>query len=236
MEEAKMVNDFLTLIAELWDVEQFNMWNPEEHSALAYLFDRSFDNPNYHTEYKRWMRLARKKKFNKFAWTISKAIVSACMKDERISQSDKDNLVMLLKDQKRDCKDHCLSGFGLVEEEYVPEWFFELFEHYFGLEELKRENALVAYMENECSMSANKAKEVYQMFYDEHYDILNEFYFYVKNNRFTTFNPIAVKGFSAQRLVESYGLSPFGAYNFLVYLRESPDAALVDLRKGLPEK
>ena len=220
MKRTEMVNDFLALIAELWDVEQLNMWCPQHHLSLAYLFDRSYAAQDYHENFESWLSLAQKKDFNEFAWTISQAVGRFYLNDDLIRQSDKNNFKRILAWQKTFYDDKRLTVFGFVREKYAPEWFFGLFGSYIGLEELKRENALVAYMENECSMSANEAKEVYKKLY-EHYDILNEFYFYVKNNRFATFNPITVKGSSAQQLVESCGLSPFGAYNFLVYLRES---------------
>lgn len=110
-----------------------------------------------------------------------------------------------------------------------------MFGGYIRLEELKRENTIIEYLQGECLMSSSKAKEVYEKFC-EHFDILNEFYFCLKNKRLVTFYPITAKGVSAQQLVESYGLSLFGAYSFLIYLRESPEAALEDLRKGLPRK
>ena len=47
---------------------------------------------------------------------------------------------------------------------------------------------------------------------------------------------IKVEGFTAEELHSKYPLSILGAYNFLIYLRESPEAALEDLKKGLPKK
>lgn len=47
---------------------------------------------------------------------------------------------------------------------------------------------------------------------------------------------IEVNGYSAKILNGNYPLSLLGAYNYLVYLREEPDQALADLKKGLPRK
>ena len=38
------------------------------------------------------------------------------------------------------------------------------------------------------------------------------------------------------KLVEDFSLSPLGAYNYLIYLRENPQNALADLKAGLPRK
>lgn len=47
---------------------------------------------------------------------------------------------------------------------------------------------------------------------------------------------IEERGYTAQSLSEKYPLSGLGAYNYLIYLREAPEEALEDLRKGLPRK
>lgn len=47
---------------------------------------------------------------------------------------------------------------------------------------------------------------------------------------------VIVEGYSAEMLTEQYPLSVLGAYNYLIYLRENPEEALSDLKKGLPRK
>lgn len=42
------------------------------------------------------------------------------------------------------------------------------------------------------------------------------------------------QGYTARALHEGFPLSPLGAYNYLIYLRESPQEALADLKRGLP--
>ena len=91
------------------------------------------------------------------------------------------------------------------------------------------------YLLYNMKLSEKRAEESYNKIKD--YDIiLNEFYYYIMND--CTFNPKAwsVQGFTAQRLVDNYFLSPLGAYNYLIYLLEKPDEALEHLRKGLPRK
>ena len=43
-------------------------------------------------------------------------------------------------------------------------------------------------------------------------------------------------GYYASKLVEDFPLSPLGAYNYLIYLREDPQNAIADLKAGLPIK
>lgn len=44
------------------------------------------------------------------------------------------------------------------------------------------------------------------------------------------------RGYTAKTLHERFPLSELGAYNYLIYLRESPEEAIKDLEKGLPRK
>lgn len=65
-------------------------------------------------------------------------------------------------------------------------------------------------------------------------DIYNEFYYFVLRGTFE--DGVKERGFCASKLVAEYPLSPLGAYNFLIYLRENPNNALADLKAGLPRK
>ena len=74
--------------------------------------------------------------------------------------------------------------------------------------------------------------------FDKHSDIAGEFYEGMKGNTFC-FNdnkPIEVEGYTAKSIFDNYPLSELGAYNYLIYLRETPQEALLDLKKGLPRK
>lgn len=228
-------NDYLGLIAELWNMEQLDMWNPKEHSSLAYLLDRSFSQTEYPAQYAHWLSLAKSRDLNEFAWSVSQAIVLVSKQDSRISEGELADLDRLLALQRTRYMAKRLSGFGFVKDKYVPDWFFELFGAYMPLEELKRENAVIGYLKSACGMSEHRAEDAYRKL-SMHDDILNEFYFYVKNRRFPSFDPVTAEGFSAQQLVDSTYLAPLGAYNYLIYLREAPEEALADLKNGLPRK
>ena len=69
-----------------------------------------------------------------------------------------------------------------------------------------------------------------------HKDVYFEFYDYVLYEQFPEEDAIVVEGLSAQQLATNYPLSPLGAYNYLIYLREMPEKALADLKAGLPTK
>lgn len=68
-----------------------------------------------------------------------------------------------------------------------------------------------------------------------HKDIYLEFVEYVAERKFPE-NGIIVSGYNAETLHDSFPLSPLGAYNYLIYLREMPGRALADLKAGLPNK
>ena len=71
-----------------------------------------------------------------------------------------------------------------------------------------------------------------------HLDIYKEFLRGMENNMFSfpEENAIVVEGYSAEMLFANYPLSELGAYKYLIYLREEPEAALADLKAGLPRK
>ncbi len=70
-----------------------------------------------------------------------------------------------------------------------------------------------------------------------HQDIYDEFVATSKTQKFM--NPsyaVTISGLTAKQLYSDYSLSLLGAYNYLIYLRESPEEALADLKKGLPRR
>ena len=228
-------NDFLALIDVLWDVEQFNMWNPQAHSSIAYVMDSLYNSEKYRDIYEHWMFLARKKDYNEFAWEISKATLEAYKTDAKVEKADVEYMEKAVAAQSKRYPLKQLYAFGLVPDKYIPDWFFGLFHSYLKVEEGKRDTAIKTYLIENCDMSNQRAENALKKL-STHIDILLEFYFYVKNKRFKEFNPITVKRISAKQLVDSTYLSPVGAYNYLIYLRESPQEALEDLKKGLPRK
>lgn len=63
-------------------------------------------------------------------------------------------------------------------------------------------------------------------------DIFLEFYQYVLDEKMPISDKnVSVKHFTAQDLCEHYLLTPLGAYNYLIYLRECPKDAIKDLKK-----
>lgn len=94
---------------------------------------------------------------------------------------------------------------------------------------------IIEYILHHMKLSETRANKSYEKI-ARYTDILKEFYQYIMDDeRFVT-NPLKVEGFTAQHLVTNYPLSPLGAYNFLIYLREMPDRALADLKAGLPTR
>lgn len=69
-------------------------------------------------------------------------------------------------------------------------------------------------------------------------DIFEEFFNYARVGKFCKKDKTQTKvcGYTAETLNRDYNLSPLGAYNYLVYLKEEPNNALTDLKAGLPRK
>ena len=65
-------------------------------------------------------------------------------------------------------------------------------------------------------------------------DIFYEFYYYVLRETFE--DGVVEACYCASKLAAEYSLSPLGAYNYLIYLREDPEKAIADLKTGLPRK
>lgn len=64
-------------------------------------------------------------------------------------------------------------------------------------------------------------------------DIEQEFVNYILNKQERK-KCIEVEGYTAETLHKQYPLSILGAYNYLIYLRENPKEAMLNLEKGLP--
>jgi len=71
----------------------------------------------------------------------------------------------------------------------------------------------------------------------QHADIFEEFInFILSGEKFDKDKYITVEGYSAERLTAETILSPLGAFNYLIYLREDPEEALADLKAQLPHR
>ena len=94
---------------------------------------------------------------------------------------------------------------------------------------------ITEYILHRMNLSQTIAEKSYEKI-ARHADIRKEFYQYIMNDEAFTLNPIKVEGFTAQYLVTHYSLSILGAYNYLIYLRERPEEALMNLKEGLPRR
>jgi len=223
-------NDFIELKDLLYEIEEIDMWIPKEHGALAYLLDKLYEKEDYEEKYLKMVSLAKEKKGQDLALMISCEIVDICKNDKNFTDEDIKNLEEMLIRQKRNYEDKVLNGFGIVPDKYIPDWFFELFHGYIKLDQLKMENAIVEHCKEQCNMSYEQAKNVFNKIRSQ-YDIVNEFYFYVINKKFKTFYPRTVQGISAKQLYETICKTPLDAYLYMVYLREEPEKALKEFNE-----
>lgn len=93
---------------------------------------------------------------------------------------------------------------------------------------------IMEYLLHHVNQSQTRAEKTYDKL-SQHEDIRSEFYQYIMEETFPQ-KAICIEGFTAEYLANNYPLSPLGAYNYLIYLREMPDKALADLKAGLPTK
>lgn len=94
--------------------------------------------------------------------------------------------------------------------------------------------AITEYLLYHVKMSERRAEKAYEKL-NRHSDIHQEFHSFVIEGKYPNI-ATKVAGFTAEVLANNYPLSPLGAYNYLIYLREMPEKALADLKAGLPTK
>lgn len=108
---------------------------------------------------------------------------------------------------------------------------------YSALNGNSKEEMLCRFIQQKYGYSEKRAKTmVIQM--SQYADIFEEFFNYARVGKFCKKDKSKTEicGYTAEQLATEYNLSPLGAYNFLVYLKEEPERALGDLKAGLPRK
>ena len=224
-------SNFLTLIDKLWDVDRFDMWLSNMHGIIAYVLDRLWGTEQYQQAYDRLMSLSNNDTANEFAMYVCDLLLQCAKKDPKCKLKDIEAMERTYILDKDDYEDGALSTFGLLREEYFPDWFFELFGVYYPLEKMKREIAIKDAIEN-----AGYSKDQSDLLYNkvaEQFDIVGELYYYVKTGRMKVFEPCTAERISAVHLYETICKTPLEAYLFLVYLREYPEQALAEYKKRI---
>jgi len=100
-----------------------------------------------------------------------------------------------------------------------------------------KEEMLCRYIEQKYGYSEKRSRAmVGQML--PYNDIFGEFFNYAYVGEFCKEDRSQTKicGYTAEVLNRDFNLSPLGAYNFLVYLKEEPKRAIADLKAGLPRR
>ncbi len=100
------------------------------------------------------------------------------------------------------------------------------------LEEEKKK-MILEYLKTELKLNEKRCLDEYKGL-QQHPDIENEFIEFIRDG--WNEKGMMVKNYSAKTLFDNYNLSPLGAYNYLIYLREEPEEAIACLKKGLPRR
>ena len=95
------------------------------------------------------------------------------------------------------------------------------------------DKAIIDYLSYNANYSDKRKKSILCKLH-KYGDIFNEFYCFVLRETYE--DGVVEEGYCASKLVNEFHLSPLGAYNYLIYLREDPDNALAYLKAGLPRK
>lgn len=97
------------------------------------------------------------------------------------------------------------------------------------------DSEVLKYLQEDEKMTDKVAAQILGKL-ERHPDILKEFGQWIDSKEFPRGAAISVEGYTAERLATSTFLRPVGAYTYLIYLREKPNEALDDLKRGLPRK
>lgn len=100
-----------------------------------------------------------------------------------------------------------------------------------------KEEMLYRYIQQKYGYSEKRAKSMVDQMLPYH-DIFEEFFNYARVGKFCKKDKSQTEicGYTAEILNRDYNLSPLGAYNYLVYLKEEPERAVADLKAGLPRR
>ncbi len=95
----------------------------------------------------------------------------------------------------------------------------------------------VRFIQKDYGYGENRASKMAEQLF-AYGDIFEEFLNYICSKQLCKADgtKLEVQGYTAEELCRGFNLSPLGAYNYLVYLKEEPEKALEDLKRGLPRK
>ena len=230
-----LADDFMEMLQLLYDVKEFNMQHPNAHLSLAYTMDRLYKTNEYQQTIERWKTLAKQGPFYELAWDIFQTEYRMAFADPSVSDEVREHLVISKRKVEPEYEGKRLCRFGYMLKETGPDWFFALYGKYQPLEDLKRETAILSFLKDKGPMSLQSAED-YHTRLRRWIDLYNEFYFYVKYGHLNTWYPATAELQSAQMIIGKTGMSPMGAYRYMLYLRDKPEEALEKLENGLTLK
>ena len=108
---------------------------------------------------------------------------------------------------------------------------------YLATKGISKEEMLCRYIQQKYGYSEKRSRVMVDQMLP-YSDIFEEFFNYSRVGKFhkKDESQVEICGYTAEVLNRDFNLSPLGAYNFLVYLKEEPERAIADLMARLPRK
>lgn len=100
----------------------------------------------------------------------------------------------------------------------------------------EKEPIIIEYLKTEYSYSDAKARKALDYLLQVKF-IAFEFLYFIENGNFVSDKYANVfSGYTAKRILTETDLTILGAFNYMVFLKQNPDEALLNLKRGLPRR
>lgn len=156
-------------------------------------------------------------------------------------QNDDETWIVFVTDEERGTE---IKRKKLPTEESAVEYLIELFEsqnfaHYSNtiMENFEeKEKTIIEYLKTEYGYSEAKAQKAMDYLLQVKIIAFEFSYFIEKGDYVPDKFACTFSGYTAKRISIETDLTVLGAFNYMIYLKRSPDEALSNLKKGLPRR
>ena len=100
----------------------------------------------------------------------------------------------------------------------------------------EKESIIIEHLKNKYGYSDAKARKALDYLLQVKI-IVFEFLYFIENGNYVPDKYASVfSGYTAKRISTETDLTILGAFNYMVFLKQNPDEALSNLKKGLPRR